>query len=387
MGFSTSVVRMNDALTSIAKTAGDRADEIERLGHLPEDIAVSLSATGLCRALAPAELGAAEMAIPDLLPVLESLAYHEAALGWCAMIAATTSLAAGFLPTEFAEKIYGRADAWTGGYAAPVGRATPSDGGLSVTGRWAWGSGSHHCTHLGGGAMIVGSDGLPEPRADGLRAPFVFFERDQVELLDTWHVLGMRGTGSTDYVVSDAQVPEGRWFEIGQAPRIGRPLYRFPFYGALAVGVAAVALGVAQRAIDELVELAATKKPAGSGRTLAERPVIQAQVAEATAAYRSARLLLHDGTNAAWTAVQTGEAPERARFDLRLGATNAALQAARAVDLCYHAAGGTAVYRSSPLEKAFRDVHVATQHAMVAPRLYEVIGRSAFGLETSMAQI
>jgi len=327
------------------------------------------------------------MPIPDLLPVLESLAYHEGALGWCAMISATTSLAAGFLPADFAEQIYGPASAWTGGFAAPVGKASETDGGLMVTGRWAWGSGSHHCTFLGGGTMIVDADGRPRPRPDGLRAPFVFFEPGQFELLDTWQVLGMKGTGSTDYVVSDAFVPEGRWFEIGQAPRIERPLYRFPFYGALAVGVAAVALGIAHRAIDELVELAGAKRPAGSSRTLAERPVIQAQVAEATAAHRSARLLLHDGAHGAWEAVQNGEAPERVRFDLRLGATNAAIQAAKAVDLCYHAAGGTAVYQSSPLEKAFRDVHVATQHAMVAPRLFEVIGRATFGLETSVAQI
>lgn len=378
---------MATELGSVGKAASDRAAEIEELGRLPDDIAAALAETGICRALAPEELGAPEMALPDLLPMIEELAYHEGGLGWCAMISSTTSLAAGFLPEGAAAEIYGPADAWTGGFAAPKGRSRPVDGGLDVSGRWAWGSGSHHCTFLGGGTLLVDESGKPTTRSDGLRAPFVFFAPEQYELLDTWHVLGMRGSGSTDYSVTAAFVPEGRWFEIGQAPTIDRALYRFPFFGALAVGVASVALGLARRAIDELTELAGGKRPAGSTRTLAERPVIQAHVAEALAAYRSGRLLLLSETTEAWRAVQDGEAPAQARLALRLAATNATVQSAAAVDRCYNAAGGSSVYDTSTIQKVFRDVHVATQHAMVAPRLNEVVGRSHFGLETRLDQI
>jgi alkylation response protein AidB-like acyl-CoA dehydrogenase len=338
-------------------------------------VAADLAATGLCRAMAPAELGAAELPVADVVDAVERLAYHDGATGWCGMIACTTSLLGGHLPTEWAETIYGDPAAVTGGFAAPVGRAEPTEGGMVVSGRWQWGSGTHHCTWIGGGCRV----------ADG--AAFVFFSPDQVTLLDTWYVAGLRGTGSTDYEVTDAFVPAGRWVTIGGPPVVDRQLYRFPFFGALALGVAAVALGLARRAYDELVTLAATKTPAQSTRTLAERAVVQTQVAEAEAARRSARLLVDDAVGGAWTAAASGDITGEQRRLLRLAATNATLQAAHAVDLCYHAGGGTAVYEDSPLQRVFRDVHVATQHAMVAPRTYEVVGRAALGLPTDLSQI
>ena len=174
------------------------------------------------------------------------------------MIAATTSLLGGYLPERWAEEIYGDPRAITGGHAAPQGRARPVEGGLLVSGHWQWGSGSFHCTWIGGGTVVVDDTGAPAPRADGLRAPFVLFAPDQVELLDTWYTMGLRGSGSTDYEVHEAFVPEGRWAEIvGQEPVADGPLYRFPFFGALALGVCSISLGLARRALDEVVELAA----------------------------------------------------------------------------------------------------------------------------------
>ena len=359
----------------MGRQADSRAVEIERLRRLPPDLAAQLAATGLCRAMAPAEVGAAEVPVADAVDAIERLAYHDGATGWCGMIACTTSLLGGHLPAEWAETIYGDPAAITGGFAAPVGRAEPAEGGMLVSGRWQWGSGTHNCTWIGGGC-----------RTDS-GAAFVFFSPDQVTLLDTWYVAGLRGSGSTDYEVADAFIPAGRWVDIGGPPVVDRQLYRFPFFGALAIGVAAVTLGLARRAYDELIALAATKKPAQSSRTLADRAVIQAQVAEAEAARRSARLLVDDAVGRAWTAAASGDITGEQRRLLRLAATNAALQAAHAVDLCYHAGGGTAVYEDSPLQRVFRDVHVATQHAMVAPRVYEVVGRAALGLPTDLSQM
>ncbi len=233
---------------------------------------------------------------------------------------------------------------------------------------------------------MVDAGGTPTGRADGLTAPFVFFSMDQVTLLDTWHVAGLKGTGSVDYTVTDAFVPGGRWVDMTRPARIGRPLYRMPFFGSLAIGVASVMLGLARRAIDELIGLA-EKHPQGSARSLAQRAPIQADLAAAVADHRSARLLLDDAIERVWASASAGEVPGADRVALRLAATNAALRSAAAVDRCYHAAGGSAVYESSPLQRVFRDVHVATQHAMVAPRTLEVIGRHTFGLDTDLAQI
>jgi len=369
-------------LAELGPQADARSREAEELGHLPADLADALIATRLFQAWVPEAYGGDQRDVAAVLAAIEEAAYWDGAFGWCAMIGATTALLSAHLPAAWAKEIYGDPAACTGGYAMPGGRARVVEGGLAVSGTWQWGSGTDHCTWIGGGVLVVGEDGTPEARSDGLLAPFVFFERDQVELLDTWDVMGLRGTGSTDYRVDDVFVPEGRWAQPQLAPVVDAPLYRFPFLSALALGVSAVALGLARRAFDELVALAGDKRPAQSSRTLAERPVVQADVARAEAAFRSARAFVDAEVERVWGVALDGELTDRDRRDLRLAATNATLQAKVAVDLMYDAAGGSAVYRTNPLERVFRDLHVATQHGMVAPRTLEVFGRVALGLPT-----
>ncbi len=358
--------------------AGSRSPEIEQLRTLPQDIVDGLVQSGVFRLWVPTELGGSEADIITLLDAIERAAYHDGSTGWCVMIGGTTALNSGFLPREHAEVIYGDPLAVTGGFGMPAGTATVVDGGLRVSGTWAWGSGTRHCTWIGGGARI----------ADSNSAPFVYFEPADVELLDTWHVSGMKGTGSTDYSVNDAFVPDGRWvdFAARPAPTSDSPLYRFSFLGALGLGVASVTVGLANRAIDELIELG-DKKPAGSSKGLAERPPVQRQLADAEASVRAGRAFMRETIEQAWhTAIQHGAVSDEQKRSIRLAANHASAQSARAVDLCYHAAGGTAVYESSPLQRVFRDVHVATQHGMIADRVMEPLGRMKFGLPTSTSQ-
>lgn len=377
-----------DTIDALGAAADGRAEEIESLRRLPDDLALGLRRLGFGRAMAPIEVGGGEWPVADMVDRLERLAWHDGATAWCAMIAGTTSLVAGSLDPEWAEAIYGTPDAHTGGFAAPVGTATATESGLVVDGRWQWGSGTHHCNWIGGGCRVVDADGAPAPLPDGTVAPFVFFPADEVELIDTWHVSGLRGTGSGDYAVHAAAVPSGRWVQIGSTPVVDRALYRFSFLGALAVGISAVALGLARRASDELVEMAGGKRPQGSSKTLAERAVVQEAIASADARRRAARLLLDGAVADAWAVAERGggvDAPSR--VGLRQAATHATQTAAESVDVCYHAGGGAAVYTSSPLQRVFRDVHVATQHAMVAPRTMEVVGRARLGLPTDVRQL
>ena len=193
------------------------------------------------------------------------------------------------------------------------------DGGIEVSGRWQWGSGITHCTTIGGGCVVQASNG-GRPSAQ-----FTFFDRADVEILDTWYVAGLKGTGSTDYEVHDAFVPNGRWFSLaGAVPVEDGPLYRFSFFGLLALGVASVALGLARRSIDELVDLAATKRPQGSSKPLAERAPVQADVAIAEAELGSARAFMADVVGAAWSTVESGDrATDEQRRSIRLAATHA----------------------------------------------------------------
>jgi alkylation response protein AidB-like acyl-CoA dehydrogenase len=372
-----------EAMAEVGRRADAKSREMEQLGHLPLDIADALVDSRLFQAWVPGAYGGDQRHVVDVLDAVEEASYWEGSLGWCAMIGATTALLAAHLEPEWSRKIYADPRACTGGFAMPAGRATATDGGLSVTGRWQWGSGTHNCTWIGGGCRLVDDEGRPAPRSDGLAAPFVFFDRQDVELLDTWDVMGLRATGSTDYRVGDAFVPEGRWAQPGSMPPfVDAPLYRFPFLAALALGVSAVARGRARRAHAELVGLAGHKRPAQSSRTLAERAVVQVEVAQAEASFRSARAFVRERVEEAWAAAVEGPLPDGHRRDLRLAATHATLRAKEAVDLAYHAAGGSSVYRTSPLERVFRDVHVATQHGMVAPRTLEPLGRMALGLPT-----
>jgi indole-3-acetate monooxygenase len=381
------------SLLGAVEPAGRLADacaaDTERLRRLPDAVARALVDSGVPRSLVPARYGGGEHHLQDVIDAIEALAYHDGSTAWCGMVAATTGLCAAWLPPEWAEQIYGDPAAATGGFAMPVGHARQVQGGLLVSGRWQWGSGTHHCTWIGGGCWVVGDDGAPAARSDGLLAPFVLFERDQVQIHDTWRVAGLRGTASNDYEVTDAFVPEGRWADFGSGhPVIDGPLYRLPFLGVLALGVGAVALGLARRAQDELVGIAGGKRPAGSSRSLAERPVVQAAVARAEAAWRSAGALVRDVVAQAWAdAVESGHLADEHRRRLRLAATNATWQAATAVDLMYHAGGGSSIHETSPLQRVFRDVHVATQHAMVADRTLEPLGRMALGLPTDARQL
>jgi len=380
---------LRTALEVLGGAADARAAEIEDLRRLPDDISNDLVDTGLARAWAPARYGGLELPVLDVLDALEAVAYHEGATAWCGMIAATTSLIGGYLPEHWAAAIYADPRAVTGGHAAPLGRARPVDGGLVVSGHWQWGSGAFHCTHIGGGTLLVGADGELAARADGLRAPFVLFEPDQVELLDTWFAVGLRGSGSTDYRVTEAFVPEGRWVEIvGQQPVADGPLYRFAFFGALALGVCSVSLGLARRALDELAALAQDKRYALNTRPMSTRAVVQAEVAQAEAGYRSARALLRGTVTEAWEAVTHGHVlgPEQRRL-LRLAATNASTTSATVVDRLFRTAGGDAVYSTSTLQRVWRDVNVASQHAMVAPRTYELVGRMALGQSSDISQL
>ncbi len=374
-------------LEPVAAAAAERSDEIEELRRLPSDLVQSLIDTEVFRLWIPSAYGGHQVDVQTGLDAIERGAYHDGAVGWCIMIGCTTSLNGGHLPPEYATEIYSPPGAVTGGFGRPSGRGTvTADGELVVSGRWPWGSGTDHCTWVGGGVKVVDEAGESASLPDGGRAPFVYFRRDEVSLLDTWHVAGLKGSGSTDYEVDNVKVPAGRWVSLtGQDPVIDAPLYRFSLLGALAVGVASVTLGLAARAIDELIALG-TKVPDASRRTLAERPTVQAELAQADANVRSARAFVSETVAACWASAENGEIEDEQRRLLRLAANNAVERSSAAVDLCYRAAGGTAVYNTSPLQRIFRDTHVATQHAMTAPRMMEPLGRMLFGLPTSTAQ-
>ncbi len=375
-------------LELVAVEAGRRSAEIESARALPTDLVDALIDTGVFRLTVPVGLGGVDAGPAAVARAARSLAYHDGSTGWVVMSALVAGAGAAALPRHHAATVLGepRTIVVGHGQAGGVGRLT-DDGGLMVNGRWSWGSGVATATWVGAGVRIEGAESTDAP-ADP-RVVQCLFRRDQVVALDTWHAVGLRGTGSTDFQVTEAFVPEGRWVQIGvDQPERDNPFGRFSFYGLLALGIAATASGVARRAVDELVVLAETKRPQGSSRPLRDRATVQGDVAMAEAKIRSAWGFVADTVGAAWEAAIDGrDLTDEDRRLLRLAATHATQTASEVTELAYKAAGGAAVYKTSPIQRCLRDSMVATQHAMVAPRTFELPGRMRLGLETDTRQL
>ncbi|MFT4656945.1 MAG: alkylation response protein AidB-like acyl-CoA dehydrogenase [Ilumatobacter sp.] len=363
-----------EAVADIAEVIEAHADEAERLRRLPPTTVAALVDAGLMQMCVPAEYGGPEVDPVSFIETISALAHADGAAGWCSMIASTTSSMSAFLPVDGAVEIFGDPRAVAGGVFAPNGtcmRASIDDEpGVSVTGRWSWGSGTQHSNWIVGGSLD----------ADG-RPILTFFPRRDVSFIDTWHTGGMRGSGSLDYFVDAAFVPERRTMRPGSAPVAQSRLARFPNFTLLAAGVAAVGLGVARRSLDELRDIAHGKHPQFSARTLAENGFTQIEFARAEATLRSARSFLLDEVATAWDQVESGEPVSvEQRTLIRLAATHAATASAHAADAGFTLAGGTAVYDSSVFGRCMRDAHVVTQHIQTAPKLNQKLGRLMLGL-------
>jgi indole-3-acetate monooxygenase len=377
------------AARRLAPRAAALAEQIERARALPADLLSELNDAGLFALCLPRALGGREAQPVEMVRAVEELARGDGATAWCAMIASTSSLLGAYLPEEDARLIYQQGRGVTGGVFAPRGRAQRRDGGYLVSGRWSFASGVQHCDWIGGGCVVYDGDrpelldsGSPDVR-------LMLMPIGSVEVIDTWSVSGLRGTGSHDMAVEDELVPAARAISLfTDSPRHEGALYSFPLFGLLAAGVAAVALGIARGAIEDLVALAATKTPLASSRSLAQRPGTQADLARAEASLRAARALILEEAAGAWEAAQGGEPMSvEHRVGLRLAASHATSSAAAVVSDIYHAGGGASIYETNPLQRRFRDVHVATQHMMVSAATWELTGRLLLGQPTDTSQL
>lgn len=369
---------------ALLDSLSQRNGEIEQARRMPADIAKDMAKAGLFRMMIPEALGGFEMKPWDCLQMMSRVATADASAGWCVMISATSAYKSGSVDHETGREVYGDLNGIYGGVFAPMGRAVAEGDGYRLSGRWAWASGSANCSWLSGGAVIREGDGIAKLPNGAPDSRMMLFPADEAELLDTWHAHGLKGTGSGDMVVEDIYVPARRAVSIMKSkPTHDGALYRFPTFGLLSLGIAAVALGNAEAIIGDLVALAASKKPTGGGRTLAERGYAQSELAQSTAKLRGARCFMEDAVGQAWNAAQDNDdLPVEIRADLRLAATYVTRTSAEVAASMYDLAGGDSVFLSSPIQRRFRDAHVMTQHMMVSPATWELPGRLGFGLPT-----
>jgi alkylation response protein AidB-like acyl-CoA dehydrogenase len=367
-------VESSDALGGAAEElsalARELAPSIERERRLPEELVGQLRASGLLRAGAPSRVGAAEAPPAVMLRCAEEVARGDGSAGWCVSIAATSSLLGGWLSGEGLAEVFGNPESVAAGVWAPRGAARRVDGGYRVSGRWSFCSGIMYSDYLFGGCTVEDrSGGSPTPCVLGMPV-------SELEVVDSWHTSGLRGTGSHDAVADDVFVPERRSLWLLDPPTSATPLYRFPIFSFFALSISAAALGIARGAIDDLKELAVDKVGLGSSRTLAQRPATWAAVGAAEAGLRAARAFYYQAIDEAWAAAQSAQpVPVELRVGLRLAATHAVRAAADVARSMYDLGGGSAIYETSPLQRRFRDAHTATAHFQVNPATWELTGR------------
>jgi len=370
-------VSLLDAVEKVAPVLAASAAESEGARTLAPAAVAALEDTGLLALKLPAALGGAEADPVTQIDVIEAVSAIDASSGWCLMVGATTVALPGvFLGDDALATMFpsGRIPRAAGCYM-PTGQAAPAPGGYRITGRWAFASGIRHAAWVSGTARVV-RDG----QATGERRVFVV-PTSTVEIHDTWHVAGLRGTGSCDFSLRDQLVDEAFTWDLERAlPRRGGPLYRLGMPGFVANEHAAFALGVARRALDTSVTLAAGKARGVTPTVLGDRATFQRFVGMAEARLRAARALAVEANAAAWRTVREGgRLLPRQHAELRAVAVHATEAALDVVTGSFRYAGGGALYESSVLQACLRDLNAAAQHFMVSDSAYEALGQFVLG--------
>jgi alkylation response protein AidB-like acyl-CoA dehydrogenase len=267
----------------------------------------------------------------------------------------------------------------------PPGAGTRVQGGWKVSGRVPFGSGCQDAAWLGMPFVEI-KNGQPvvDPASGQPVVYGALFPRKEAEILDTWHTMGMRGTGSTDFALRDVFIPERRSCLVGPmtnpAPGFEGPIFRvWPLTAVL--GEATVSVGVAAAAVDELVKLAATKSPAYSTTPLKEQTLAQHAAGKALGRVNAARDTLHRAAAMAYDDDAAGGLlSTAAKLRVQVAVSFAAEACAEAVRLVHEAAGSSAIRLEFPFERHFRDAHVLTQHSSKSSPRYASAGRLMFGL-------
>ena len=385
---SRAVDRLIEAVRGLKPEIEAVRDELDQRRRLPIALVESMRAAGVFGLWLPRPLGGAALDLVDYVKVIEELAQIDGSVGWCASIAASYSRLAGYLTPDVARSIFNCDGTVVAGQLMATGKAIAVAGGYRVSGRWAFGSGIEHSDWTIGICIVHDGDA---PRLDD-GAPverLVFFPTSTAEIIDTWHVSGLRGTGSHDYRVTNVFVPENHSIEVvTPPPTTPGPLYALPFRTVFGVAIAAAALGIARGAIDAFEKLAIARGGRGGPGQLRDTPAVQSDVGRAEAHLRSARAFLLETAQDAWDEAEAGTSDAlRIRAMLRLANAQAAVASAQVVDLMYNAGGGSSVYESSRLERCFRDVHAATQHRAVSPGNYELAGSVLLGLNPGIRRL
>ena len=382
-------VAVDEGILAAARDVGPiiakHADTTERERRLARPVIDALRTAGLYRLFTPKALGGHEIDPVTFAHAVEEVASFDSAAGWSFQVNTGAWWSSRMSPEGIAGLYADGPDLMMAASFSPPHRTEEVPGGYRISGRGPLASTVHDSrwTMLSG---IVFDGDHPRMTPAGPDIISVVVPTTDVEIIDTWTSLGMRGTDSNDVAVDGVFVPESRAFRfvpdsVPSAPFDG-PLYRMPALSATFTIIAPVALAIARGAINELRQLVTTKVPLGSMKTARDRTAVQAAVAEAEAMVRSARLLFYDALTRAWQrAVAHQPFSLEDKADLMLASTWAAHSASRAADLMHRMGGTTGIYARNRLERHFRDAQTVRHHGFVSDSRLETVGQVYLGVE------
>jgi alkylation response protein AidB-like acyl-CoA dehydrogenase len=372
-----------DRARKLAPLLTAAAPRIDAARELPSDVLDAMHAEGMFRLLVPRSVGGAELDPATYVQCVEAIAGGDASVAWCMNQGSGCSMSAGYLEPRVAREVFGGERGVLAWGMGPGAKAIRVEGGWRISGRWAFASGSRHATWLGAHCPCFDAGGTPQRHPDG--RPWertMLLRREVATIEDIWQVLGLRGTGSDAYSVTDLFVDDAHTLTRDRPEERREPglIYRFAAMQIYASGFAAVALGAARATLDAFIDLARGKTPALTQTGLRDSAVIQSAIGIADVQLKSARAwLLHVLRETQEAVKLAGELTTDQRIAIRQAATFAIHQAKEVVDMAYHEAGSTAIFDSNPFERRFRDVNTVTQQVQGRRSHFETVGQHLLG--------
>jgi indole-3-acetate monooxygenase len=385
---------IDESLVAVAREIGpiirEHAPEAERERRLSAPVIEALDRNGLTKMFLPRSLGGRETDPVTCMRVVEEIASQDAVAGWLLMVANSAAWTFSGFPEKTVESIVADPDHWlTAAAIQPPVAAHEAPGGFRLSGRRPFASGVSSASFLIVTAMVMDGE-QPRMTEAGPQIFVALLKASDIEIVDTWRGLGLRGSNSNDVLLKDVFVPVSHTFPMRPGFPPNRhcqgPLYRMPVMAAaVAPLIPPIALAVARNAIEEVKALSSKRVPMASMVPLRDRGVAQARLGRAEAMLKAARTLAYDSLTETWErTLAGGTSTLQQKADVMLAGAQAAQTGAEVVDMMFTSGGSSAVFDSHPLQKLFRDSQVIRQHGFVCAARYETYGQVAMGLEPDL---
>ena len=359
------------------------ADPAERDHQLPENLLDALHQNSLFRLLLPKPFGGYELDPASFCKIIEAVAKIDASTSWCLCQANGCAMAAAFVPDQVAAEIWDANKKAILAWGPGKGEAVRRDNHYRLTGSWSFVSGGRHATWLGGHATLREENGDPLCDDNGqIMIRTFLFPSAEATMTKDWDVIGLLGTGSDKFSVTDIIVPPAHMLARDQdsARHYQAPLYLFPAASLYASGFAGTALGIARTMLESFKELVLEKTPRLEQQPLHENAVIQTEVGQSEARLNAARTFLLSELEDIWSAVTASQSVTvTQRMRIRLASTHAIHEARAVADVVYDAAGTSAIFAGSPFQRRFRDIHTVAQQIQGRKSHFQTVGSFLLG--------